>query len=932
MAGSLILNISLLLALGICHFFLLHYWRPGSMRYRIACGILFGGTAIAGMLFPFHYAPGVIFDGRSFVASMAGLFGGPVTATFVVIIGGAYRLSLGGAGAFTGIGVLTTSAALGVAYHYWSQGRPSRIQPLYLYLFGGIVHLCMLLWMLTLPWPLAGEVISKIWAPVMVIFPIGTVLLGMFLQDQIEGRHALIALKESENLFRSAFEESVAGMCFISLEGRYLKVNRSLCTMLGYSEEELLGRHFAEISHPDDVAVSREGARGLRENRFESFRLEKRYLHKNGQVVWVTLSTFLLRNAGGDPLYYVTHIQDITDRKSAEAAVKQSELRYRELFQNMSDGVTVYEAIGDAEDFIIREINPSGEKICKVERSDVIGRSVLEVFPGVREMGLFGVFREVWRTGTPRSHPTTIYRDHRFFFWVENYVCKLPTGEIVAIFEDVTRRKQAEDENRDLARFPSENPNPVLRVTPGGVVLYANDAGQSLLESLNGALNEPLPEPIRQWIVEALRAGGQSIREIQSGDRWFLLDIVPITQGPYINVYGRDITDLKKLEEQLVQAQKMEAIGRLAGGVAHDFNNLLMVILNYSDLACQRLDKTDPLRGDMVEIRKAGERAASLTRQLLAFSRKQVLDPKILNLNSLVADLDKMLRRLIGEDIDLVAVTDPDLGPVKADPGQIEQVIVNLAVNARDAMPEGGKLTIETANADLNDGYAVNHSQVVPGRYVMLAVSDTGIGMDAETRSHVFEPFFTTKEKGKGTGLGLSTVYGIVKQSGGYVWVYSEPGTGTAVKVYLPRVRESNESAKVETEPVNLSGSETILVVEDDAGVRQLVLHILKSRGYTTLEALNATEAFSICEQQKNTIHLLLTDVIMPRMSGRQLAERLKPLHPDMKVLYMSGYTDNAIVHHGVLDPGVAFLQKPFKPDALLRKVRQVLGAPLRDQ
>jgi two-component system cell cycle sensor histidine kinase/response regulator CckA len=404
---------------------------------------------------------------------------------------------------------------------------------------------------------------------------------------------------------------------------------------------------------------------------------------------------------------------------------------------------------------------------------------------------------------------------------------------------------------------------------------------------------------------------------------------------PHLLVIFRDITSRKRAEEeheelqaQLIQAQKLESIGNLAGGIAHDFNNLLTTILGCAELMLVDIPNDDPLRESIEGIKAAGERAASLTRQLLAFSRRQVLQPEVMNLNETTRNMEKMLRRMIREDIELQTILAPDLGQVEADVSQIEQVIVNLVVNARDAMPGGGKITIKTENVYLDDTYAQDRAGVTPGPYVMLSVSDTGMGMTEDVQAQVFEPFFSTKEKGKGTGLGLSTVYGIVKQSKGNIWVYSEPGKGATFKVYLPLVEKSIPETEREEEDVEaLTGSETVLVVEDDEQVRRLAIRSLKGYGYSVLAAANGEEAIEVAGKQSEPIHLLLTDVIMPGISSKDMVERLKSTRPEMKVLYMSGYTDNGIVNQGILDTGVVFLGKPFAPEALGRKVRQVLEA-----
>ncbi len=384
---------------------------------------------------------------------------------------------------------------------------------------------------------------------------------------------------------------------------------------------------------------------------------------------------------------------------------------------------------------------------------------------------------------------------------------------------------------------------------------------------------------------------------------------------------------LRRSEEQLRQAQKMEAIGRLSGSVAHDFNNLLSVILSYADLVLSELKQVDPLRADVESIKKAGEKAADLTRQLLAFSRQQVLAPRVVDLNEILVESERMLRRLIGEDIEFVTHYARTLSRVKVDPGQVDQVLLNLVINARDAMPEGGKLTIETRDVVLDEPYTDEHLGVPLGAHVMLAVSDTGVGMDKQTQARIFEPFFTTKDLGKGTGLGLSTVFGIVKQSSGHIWVYSEPGGGTTFKVYLPVTDAVEPEAPEVVVPATLEGTETILLVEDQEDVRRVAHTILRRHGYHVIEARNAGEALLSCERHPRTIHLLLTDVVMPQLSGRELAERLVAMRPDMKVLYMSGYTDNVIVHHGILDSGIAYLQKPIVPDMLARRVREVLDS-----
>jgi signal transduction histidine kinase len=392
---------------------------------------------------------------------------------------------------------------------------------------------------------------------------------------------------------------------------------------------------------------------------------------------------------------------------------------------------------------------------------------------------------------------------------------------------------------------------------------------------------------------------------------------------------GHDRLDaLRRRDEALHQTQKLEAMGKLAGGIAHDFNNLLSVILSYTALGIESLDSGDPLRSDLEEAKLAGERAADLTRQLLAFSRRQVLKPTVVDLNAMLFGMEKQLLRTVGDDVTVIFLVASTLGSILADPSQVEQLVINLAANARDAMPRGGRLTIETANVEL-DAARADALGVPPGPYVMLALADTGVGMDASTREQVFEPFFTTKERGKGRGLGLSTAFGIVSQSGGTIRVESELGAGTTFRIHFPRVKASQPIARPSTTPPpNLRGTETILLVEDEEQVRVLARTVLRRHGYEVLEAENARDAFLLCESHPSRIHLLLTDILMPRMTGDELAERLTTVRPGLKILYMSGYTDDAVFQRGLSDPGVAFLQKPLTPPLLVAKVREVLDEP----
>jgi two-component system, cell cycle sensor histidine kinase and response regulator CckA len=560
-----------------------------------------------------------------------------------------------------------------------------------------------------------------------------------------------------------------------------------------------------------------------------------------------------------------------------------------------------------------------------------------------------------------------------------DYVLKDKLGRLTPAVERELRESKERAARRDAeralrrseARFTRLDEAGILGITIADVygnILDANDTylkmfGYSREDLARGALRwsdmtPPESLPLANRALEQLRESGvappwETEGFHKNGVRVPILVGVAMLEYPKTITFVADLSDrrraehesyrmaaeakkeqagreraedaLRRSEEQLRQAQKMEAVGRLAGGVAHDFNNVLSVILGYGELILVDLTDTARVREDLEEIRKAASRAAGLTHQLLLFSRQQVTEPKVLDLREILASMDKMLRRILGADVELVSVTSKAVGRVKVDPSHIEQVILNLVVNARDAMPTGGKLTIETCNVDLDEDHALSHLPTKAGPHVMLAVTDTGVGMDRETQTRIFEPFFTTKEVGKGTGLGLSIVFGIAQQAGGSVWVYSEPGKGTTFKVYLPRVEGEVDVLRTPVSPENLRGTETILLVEDEEQVRAVVLNILRRQGYHVLPARDGAEALLLCERHSQPIDLLVTDVVMPRMSGPELARRLAAARPAMKVLCMSGYTDDSIVRHGVLAAGVAFIQKPLTLQALAKKVREVL-------
>ncbi len=518
----------------------------------------------------------------------------------------------------------------------------------------------------------------------------------------------------------------------------------------------------------------------------------------------------------------------------------------------------------------------------------------------------------------------------------------------VSIVLDITTHRQSEEQIRLLAAALEATANAVVIMDRAGKMIWmnpaftaitgypANEALGKTLEILNSGKHPP---GFFENLWRTIQAGrvwrGEIINRRKDGSLYTEEQtITPVRDErgeiAYYIAIQQDITENKKLTQQLAQAQKMESVGQLAGGVAHDFNNLLSVIIGYAEMLLEDPANGDKKRKQIDEVLKAARRAASLTRQLLAFSRQQVLEPRVLNLNNCVVEIEKMLRRLIGEDVELLTTLHATLGSVKADPGQIEQVIMNLAVNARDAMPNGGKLIIETSNADLDEDYALQHPPLAAGRYILLSVTDTGMGMSQEVKGHIFEPFFTTKEVGKGTGLGLATVYGVVKQSNGYIWVYSEPGQGSAFKIYLPRIdgtEEENRPAHAALE--FLQGTETILLVEDEQSVRVLTRSLLEQGGYTVLEADNGEQAIELAKQHSGLIHLLLTDVVMPGMKGPTLAEKILQIHPESKALYVSGYSGSFGTQTGLVPAGSNFLQKPFSKVTLLKKLREALSTPM---
>jgi PAS domain S-box-containing protein len=627
-------------------------------------------------------------------------------------------------------------------------------------------------------------------------------------------------------------------------------------------------------------------------------------------------------------------------------ALEASEMRYRRLFESAQDGILILDAVTGQ----IDDVNPFLIALMGYTREDFVGQHLWEIGPFKDIAAAKDSFTELQAKEYVRyEHLPLQARDGRTIDveFVSNVYRVSGRKVIQCNVRDITERKRREAALRLLERAMGAvsqgilitdalvPDDPIIYTNPGFARMSGYDSPEIVGRNCRFLQGEATDPAARGEVRDAVRAGRACTVELLNYRKdgttfWNHLELAPVIDatGRVTHFVGvqTDVTERRSLEAQFLHAQKMEAVGRLAGGIAHDFNNILSVILSYADLLADGFDPSDPVRADLEEIRRAGWRATDLTRQLLAFSRQQVLQARVLDLHDTVAGLEKMLHRLLGADVRLTVLPAVDLWSIKADPGQIEQVLMNLAVNARDAMPGGGDLTIETVNVELDDDYARAHHDVRPGPHVLLAVSDTGMGMDRKTSGRIFDPFFTTKPLGKGTGLGLATVFGIVKQSGGHIWVYSEPGKGTTFKLYFPRFLgtvAARSSKRVERALAR--GDETILLVEDDEQVRALAENILRRCGYVVLVAPNGGEALLICETYGAKIDLLLTDVVLPRMSGRELAERLRPLRTAMKVLFMSGYTDDAILQHGILDSGTAFLQKPLTPFTLSAKVREVL-------
>jgi PAS domain S-box-containing protein len=767
-------------------------------------------------------------------------------------------------------------------------------------------------------------------------------------QDRAEAelQRAQEALAEraraSDEALAAVFQASPVPLVALTPEGNVSLWNRAAEAVFGWSADEVVNQPYPLVPPGREAEFRGLLARALQGERLPG--VEVRRQRKDGTLLDLRVWTAPLHDAAGIVTGILAVVVDVSERRHAEERLRLQGAA----LEAAANAVMITDREGT-----ILWANDAFSRLTGWSLDECRGRTP-RILKSGRHDRLF--YEELWRTilGARVWQHEMVNRRKDGELYIEDQTITPVTDErgevthFVAVKIDIGERKRTEAAILKEKAFSEA----MINSLPGIFYLF-DQTGRFLrwnhsFESVSGysageiASMHPLDffsgedrtllEQRIRTVFETGAADAEAALVSKDGRRtphYFVGVRLAVDGAPCCIGMGIDVTARKQLEEQLRQAQKMEAIGQLAGGVAHDFNNILSVIGGYSELVLRSLPSGDPQRRRLEQIRNAGERAAALTHQLLAFGRKQALTPTVLDVAEAVSGMEGMLRRLIPEGIQVVTVFGAEAGRVRADRGQIEQVILNLAVNARDAMPDGGRLVIETLPADLDEGYCRSHAAVRPGRYVLLAVSDTGIGMDAETQTHVFEPFFTTKELGKGTGLGLSTTYGIVKQHEGHITIYSEPGRGTTFKVYLPRVDQEAAREEVATTPPQMArANETILLVEDEEAVRLLNREVLEELGYAVLDARDGEAALELSQRHAGRLHLLLTDMVMPRMTGRQLAERLRASRPELRVLFVSGYTSDVVARSGGLEPGMAFLQKPFTPDQLARKLRELLEEP----
>jgi PAS domain S-box-containing protein len=765
-------------------------------------------------------------------------------------------------------------------------------------------------------------------------------------------KQALEVPKIDKESFQSEFGHLAIGACVTDGQNHFIRANHAFSAMLGYSQRQILKMDFCQITHAQDRELNARYNKRLQTGSDECISFQERFIHKNGHVWWGAVTVSPIRYTGFDSLCFLNFVQDITN-----GTLATSEIRFRWLFESAPDGVLILDATSRR----ITDVNPAMEELFGYSRKDLLGRRLEDtgLFQDAEScqnvMGVFEKQRSARyeqltlrsKSGSPRDIElvgSTFQVDGK-----KAIQCNIRDVGASRVSEALL-----ESEERFRVTFDQVAVG-IAQIAPDGHLVrinqkYCDIVGYTAEELLQQGL-QAITHPddlaldcryIRRALSGEIKSYSMDKRYRRKDGTLFWVNVTNnLIAGPsgepkyFISVVQdisvfQDITHRKHLQEELLQARKMEAIGRLAGGIAHDFNNLLTVITGYCGIILPRLQEQDPIRHDIAEIKTAGERAAALTAKLLAFSRRQVAQRRVINLNTVMGDIQGLLRRLIGEDLELVVHVEPGLGLVEADEGQIGQVIMNLAVNARDAMPHGGTLSIKLCNVNLDAEYVRNHLGVQAGRYVMLSVSDTGCGMNAEIQARIFDPFFTTKEEGKGTGLGLSTVYGIVKEHHGHLNVDSAVGGGTTMRVYLPRVEgpvEVNTKLLIETRQT--AGTEKILVVEDDDQLRRLVAQILRREGYTVLEAENSREALQLLQSQVARIHLMLTDVVMSGMDGCALAEKVISSRACNAVLFMSGYTGEANARREAVPRDAPILMKPFTREQLLLKVRSVLD---RDQ